>query len=96
MKDNGTRWIAEYCDKEKIPYPAWLGISMLKLPRRVVLDLIELENFFEFNVNTFDEEKWAKCIIWIIENLESRWDISGHYLWIETEEDAIAFKLGWL
>lgn len=97
MKDHGTRWIAEYCDKENIPYPDWLdGRIMSELPRRVDVSVPrDHKDFFKFEVETLeDEDTWSRYIIWIVENLDGRWAVGNHDIWLEDEEDAVAFKLG--
>lgn len=96
-RDNGTGWIADYYDLEELQYPEWLGTKTLDLPRRIKLSYITGNKFYAFKLKSLsDEYEWARCIIWIIENLEDGWCASGKILWLETEEDAVAFKLGCL
>lgn len=98
-RDSGTGWIAAHCEKEKIPYPDWLdGKTMAELPRHVEMEVIrKSKDFFSFEAETLDDEDtWSKYIIWVIENLNGRWGVSNHHIWIESEDDAVAFKLGCL
>jgi len=96
-RDNGTGWIAEYYDKEQLPYPEWLGTKTTDLPRRIKLAYITGTDFSAFKLESLnDPHEWARCIIWIIENLEDGWCASGQILWLESVEDAVAFKLGCL
>lgn len=96
-RDNGTGWIAEYCDSEGIKRPKWLGFSSLDLPRRIQLAHINDESFYKFEMETMnDPHEWARCVIWVIENLEGGWCASARHMWFESESDAVAFKLGCL
>jgi len=88
---------ANYFDSEQLPRPEWLGHESTKLPRRIKLAYITDDSYFAFKVDSLDDEhEWARCIIWIIENLEGGWCASGKIIWFEAEEDAVAFKLGCL
>lgn len=98
-RDNGTGWIADYCDREQLPYPEWLGDKMCNLPRHINFNDIK-NRYFQFDIGLNNrknwENDWSIYIIWIVENLESSWSATGKHLWIESEEDAMAFKLGCL
>lgn len=74
-------------------YPDWLkGLPLARdLPRRQWNGSVELPHFFYTDRRTLREH--ADLIVWVVNHTTGRWSLSANVLWLETDEDAVLYRL---